>query len=499
MVQDAIENGMPGERPIYGTFNKSETIMKTKSFIRKIWIGYSYIPSLILLALVLWAIGYSLFGDKYAGIESQLFSLAVLFILAKIVGCLVAYLKIPPMVGMLLVGVLLRNVGFLHITGNYRNFTSVLRQLALVNIMLPAGLGMDPKALKKLIGMILNLAIVPVAVEVVAIAVASHFLLNLPWLWGVLLGLLLAAVSPAVIIPCLFQLQDMGYGVNKGVHTLVIAASTFNDIICIALFGIVLGIIFSTGTLVMQILQGPIVLAIGFGFGIVWGFVCRLVPSKHEDHVVTLRTLLLGLGCVLSAVGSDAIGYGGAGALGCIVAAFVASLGWRKEGWDNNNPVRLNFILLWKFFEPISFGLIGMEVNFEILEGYTVLYGTIAMTAALLLRMVTSFAVTQCSNLNLKENIFVAISWIPKATVQAALGPAALDIAWSLGDKQLIEYSNVVIIVAVISIIITSPIGAVLIMQLGPRFLHRTTENTATEVLPEVQVSQIEMETQKSN
>lgn len=95
----------------------------------------------------------------------------------------------------------------------------------------------------------------------------------------------MAAVSPAVIIPCLFELQDLGYGVNKGIHTLVIAASTLNDIICIALFGIVLGVIFSKGTLLMQILQGPIVLAIGFAFGITWGMVCRYIPSK-EDVII---------------------------------------------------------------------------------------------------------------------------------------------------------------------------------------------------------------------
>lgn len=288
---------------------------------------------------------------------------------------------------------------------------------------------------------------------------------------------MLAAVSPAVIIPCLFQLQDEGYGVDKGIHTLVIAASTFNDIICIALFGILIGVIFSTGTLLMQVLHGPIVLALGLTYGIIWGLVCSYVPNVKHEYVVTLRTLLLSSGCVLSALGSDAIGYGGAGALGCIVAAFVASLKWRSEGWDNNNPVRMNFILLWKFFEPISFGLIGMEINFSVLEGDTVLYGTIAMTASLIIRMVVSFACTQCTNFNLKEHIFVATCWIPKATVQAALGPMALDLARDNDDPTFTTFANTMVIVAVMSILITSPIGAILIMRLGPKFLHKSEGN----------------------
>ncbi|KAK4887313.1 hypothetical protein RN001_003584 [Aquatica leii] len=449
---------------------------KTSNIIPK-WSNVSGIVSLFLLYLVVWAIAYSLFGNDYVGINSTLFRLSILFITAKLAGWIFSLVKLPPMIGMLLMGVLLRNVGFIHVTGGYSRFTSILRQIALVNILLPAGLGLDAQALKKMGFMVLNLAVVPVAVEIVGVAVLSYFTLDFPWLWGFLLGLLLAAVSPAVIIPCLFELQDLGYGVNKGIHTLVIAASTLNDIICIAFFGVCIGIIFSKESLVMQILYGPIVIVIGIVFGVFWGLLCQFVPHKDEMHVTTLRTLLLGLGCILSSVGSEAIGYSGAGALGCMVAAFIACLGWKRYGWTNNNTVRTNFVLLWKFFEPISFALIGVEVNFDILESNIVLWGLLTLLVPLLLRIVTSFTSTQCSNLNQKENIFVALSWTPKATVQATLGPTALILARELNDAVLEGYANSVLIIAVISIIITSPIGAILIMQLGPKLLHRTESN----------------------
>ncbi|KAK9687709.1 Sodium/hydrogen exchanger family [Popillia japonica] len=425
-----INEGQTKGNPATIFSRKGKYLAKSRSFFRH----QSNTLTLVLLLLCCWAIGYALFGEV-VGIHSQMFSLVVLFITAKIAGYLTSLLKLPPMVGMLLMGVLLRNVGFLNIDGNYRKFTAVLRQLALVNIMLPAGLGLDSAALKKMIWMILNLAIVPVAAEVIGITVASYLLLGFPWLWGILLGLLLAAVSPAVIIPCLFELQDMGYGVNKGIHTLVIAASTINDIICIALFGIMIGLIFSSGSLTMQILQGPIVIAMGFAYGVVWGIVCQILPNLSDNYLITLRTLLLGLGCVVAALGSDALGYGGAGPLGCIVAAFVASLGWRKQGWGTSNPVRMNFALLWKFFEPISFGLIGMEVNLSILEATTVGWAMIIMIVPLLLRIAVSFLSTYWSNFNFKENVFIAISWVPKATVQAALGPLALDKARELNDE----------------------------------------------------------------
>uniref|UniRef100_A0A1Y1MAZ5 Cation/H+ exchanger transmembrane domain-containing protein n=1 Tax=Photinus pyralis TaxID=7054 RepID=A0A1Y1MAZ5_PHOPY len=438
------------------------------------WANNSDKFSLFLLLFLVWAIAYSIFGDEHVGVNSVIFRLAVVFIVAKLAGCLLGLIRIPPMIGMLLIGVLMRNVGFIEIVGDYAKFTSVLRQLALVNILLPAGLGLDANALRQMGGMIANLAVVPVAIEVVGITILAHLTLDFPWLWGSLLGLLLAAVSPAVIIPCLFELQDLGYGVDKGIHTLVIAASTLNDILCIAIFGVMLGIIFSTQSLLMQIFYGPIIFAMGFAFGAALGFVCQHVPHKDETYVTTLRTLLLGLGCVLAALGSNAIGYMGAGPLGCMVAAFVASFIWKKQGWSSNNPVKANFVLLWKFFEPISFALIGVEVNFSILETNTVTWGLLVLCVPLLLRILTSFATTQCSNLNVKEKIFVALSWIPKATVQATLGPTALVLARNLNDPVLEGYANSVVIIAVISIIITSPIGAILIMQLGPKLLKRT-------------------------
>lgn len=129
----------------------------------------------------------------------------VLFISSKVAGCIIGLIKLPPMIGMLLMGVLLKNVGFINITGDYTKFTAILRyntqirlfflfifffnrQIALVNILLPAGIGLDSEALKKLGWMIVNLAVFPVAIEVLVIVLFSYFVLNLPWLWGVLMG-----------------------------------------------------------------------------------------------------------------------------------------------------------------------------------------------------------------------------------------------------------------------------------------------------------------------
>jgi len=99
--------------------------------------------------------------------------------------------------------------------------------------------------------MICRLAVVPSLVEGFFTTIMSHYLLGLPWLWGILLGAILAAVSPAVVIPCLFSLQERGYGKDKGIPTLIVAAASFDDVLAISVFGVILGIVFSTGRLVL--------------------------------------------------------------------------------------------------------------------------------------------------------------------------------------------------------------------------------------------------------
>ncbi|KAK9730825.1 Sodium/hydrogen exchanger family [Popillia japonica] len=459
---------------------KLDPTTKNSEFVRKCRTRLddkSDVIALILILLFCWAITYSILGDR-VGLGSQTVSLIILFLASKIAGYLISLLKITPMAAMVVMGVLFKNIGFIQLDSNFTQFIAILRvvycQLAIMNIMLPTGLGLDFSSVKKMIWMVLNLAALPVLAEAVGIILFSHFLLELPWIWAILLGSLIAGVSLSVIVSCLFQLKDLADGVNKGLHILVVAVSTINCIVCIAIFGIILGIIFSTDNLTMAILHGPIALIIGFTYGGSLGMICRYLPCANEQYLVPLRSLLLGLGCLTGAYGGQALGYGAVGPLGCITAGFVASTGWRKQGWGSSHPIRLNFALLWRFFEPIVFGLLGMEIDLSILNGRTIIFCIMTIIIPLLLRVVVSFLSTYSSNFNLKENVFIAICWIPKTTLQAALGAVALDKARALNDEAMIHHATIVLVISVLSIVLTSPIGGVLIMQLGPKFLHRT-------------------------
>ncbi|GLG95722.1 Sodium/hydrogen exchanger 9B2, partial [Gryllus bimaculatus] len=154
-----------------------------------------------------------------------------------------APLCLPELVGPLAAGALLRSLGVVQLDPTYQHAAAVVRKAALAVILIRAGLGLDGAALRRLLALVLRLAVVPSAVEAATLAAIAHLLLGLPWL------AMMAAVSPAVVIPALFRLQAKGYGTEKGIPTLVVAAASLDDVIAVTAFGIMYGIVFADGEL----------------------------------------------------------------------------------------------------------------------------------------------------------------------------------------------------------------------------------------------------------
>lgn len=147
--------------------------------------------------------------------------------------------------------------------------------------MLLAGMGLDLQELKRLLGVITKLTVIPTVGEVLVITLLGHFLMKLPWLWAALLGLVITAVSPNVVISILLELKQKRLGMNKGIHTVIIGTTGCNDVLSIFFFGVVLGTIFSTGTLADQILQGPIGVVVGLVYGGLIGYLILYLPSDR--------------------------------------------------------------------------------------------------------------------------------------------------------------------------------------------------------------------------
>ncbi|XP_018362226.1 PREDICTED: mitochondrial sodium/hydrogen exchanger 9B2 [Trachymyrmex cornetzi] len=435
---------------------------------------FARIVCLFLLGLLLWGVIYSIIGNDAAP-GGQLFGLAAVCIAAHFGGWLFSLTTLPALIGMLITGLILQNVGLVKIEGQYTLVVSNLRKISLVIILVRAGLDLDPVALKKLKVTLPKLSLIPWVVETIVGAVSTKYLLNLPWVWGFLLGSVIAAVSPAVVVSCLFRLRAKGYGVAKGIPTLIIAISGIDDAISVAVFSIVKSVIFSHDALWYQILQGPISIIGGLGFGIMWGWLAKYVPEKGDPFIVPLRVLMLLGGGLLAVFGSEAIELAGAGPLAVVAAAFVSCYFWQQDGWDmDDNPVATSFEIFWMIFEPILFGLTGTQIKISELEGKTVYLGLGCLLAGIVIRIGITMLLGIGSKLNLKEKVFISLALMSKATVQAALAPVTLDEV-DKNDQEQVEYADIVLMMCVLSVLLTAPAGAILITILGPKLLTKTT------------------------
>lgn len=438
--------------------------------------------TLLILVLALWATSLGMLGAVAQPPNGTIFVLIILVVFALFFGWVFSLVNLPPLLGMLLTGIVIKNLPGMTFDSYWTPTSGILRGIALVVILMRAGLGLDPQALKRLSGMVFRLAFTPCLAETVTVAIASHFLLGFPWMWGFMLGFVLAAVSPAVVVPCLLGLQERGFGVDKGIPTLVIAAASVDDVLAISGFTILLGITFKPHQdLLTIIFQGPKEAIIGLLFGVIWALLAVFFPGNDDQNKGRFRFIVLFLGGLLAYFGSKAVHLDGSGALAVLVMAFVAGIGWRKRGWENDNFVTSTLADFWLIFQPILFGLIGTEIQVNELDSNTVGLGIAVLAIGLTIRLISSYLAVLGGDLTLKEQIFVALAWLPKATVQAALGPVALDNLYSseLDEESELfqmrrELGHKVLTIAVLVILITAPLGSIAITLTGPRLLKKS-------------------------
>ncbi|XP_054267845.1 sodium/hydrogen exchanger 9B2-like isoform X1 [Macrosteles quadrilineatus] len=433
----------------------------------------------VILLMVVWLLLVVLVGREVLP-GGGLFNLLVLVLLAQLVGELVELLHLPAILGMLITGIAMRTANLYSVSGVYVNIVSTLREISLGVILIKAGLGLDPVALRKLSFTVIRLAVCPGLVEAVTVAIMTHHFLGYPWLWGFALGFLMCAISPAVVVPTLLKLKKEGYGESKGISTLVIAASSIDDVLAISVFSICLSIIFSTGeSLVGQISQGPLDVMVGLTVGAVWGLTSALTPLLEDDYLVWKRVVLIGCGGLSAVLGSSFAGYPGAGPLVAITSAFVASTVWAQQGWAaDSNPVENIFSGIWQVMQPVLFALIGAEIDLTLLQPEILTWGLIVIAAALVMRVFACSLVLVGGKLNFKEVVFVNLAWLPKATVQAALAPQALDMARKSVDPSAadLQRGSEFLTIAVLSILITAPLGSIGASVAGPRLLAKTSD-----------------------
>lgn len=435
---------------------------KLTTTIRRNFQSVTY--DLIVLFLI-WGTSIGLLGREALPPNGAIFSLLVLYILAVVLGQLsTCLLKLPPLMGMLAAGLITSNAIGLKICPQ---MSSAIRTLALVVILLRAGLGLDTNKLKTMAGMAARLAIIPFIAESLAIAFSGHFLLSMPLPWSFLVAFILSAVSAAIVVPEMIHLQSKGIGTTSGLPTLVMAACSLDNVLAIVGIGVSIGLIFNstTSSLGWQICKGPVEVISGLIFG--------LASGVYIGHAATLdvnakspfkATVLMVLFASFIVYISKAVKLDAVGPVAAIVLALVAGIRWRK-GDSSDGLIRSVCMYLksvWYALEHFLFALIGAEVTLSNLDGSVLFNGTLVLFIGLAVRFVAAFMSVSGSNYGHKEKLYIAISWLPKATVQAAFGPIALDMVHSMMifDADTSTMAENVLTMAVLSILITAPLGA---------------------------------------
>ncbi|XP_065344497.1 sodium/hydrogen exchanger 9B2-like isoform X2 [Cloeon dipterum] len=471
----ALPNGFPEEN-VYGKQEKEKKSLWDWLALMPNGEQFARLVAYMVIGLLIWSIMYVLLGQDASPKGGQLFQIAAMCIVAKLGGWLATRVRLPALLGMLVVGIIAKNVGLITVHGEYEHVVSDIRKVALVIILIRAGLDLDPSATRKLFGTILKLALVPWLIECCMVAILSHFLLDLPWGWAFMLGSIEAAVSPAVVVPGLLRLRLKGFGVAKGIPTLILAVTGIDDAFSVAAFGVISSVMLTSGSLLYTVTLGPASVLLGVAYGLVWGNMTRFVPKQHDPYAVHLRVLLLFFGGLMAVLGSEKIGYEGAGPLGVILASYICGCIWMEQGWEvEENPVAISFEVFWLIFEPILFGMTGTQIDFSQIDPKILWKAILCIGVAAFIRIFFTIIIAIGSRLNLKEKIFISFSWMAKATVQAALGPVAIDLVREHGSEEEKEYARSLLMVCVLSILLTAPVGAVTIALTGPRLLKRTT------------------------
>ncbi|MGK4199528.1 cation:proton antiporter [Fusobacterium sp. HC1336] len=378
----------------------------------------------------------------------MLFSLALIFLLGMILGSLFKKLKLPALLGMLLTGILLGPHFFNLLDSSILNISADLRQIALIIILTRAGLNLDIQDLKKVGRPAFFMCFIPATLEIIGMIILASYLFKLSFLDSAILGTVIAAVSPAVIVPKMLKLMEEGYGKKNSIPQLIMAGASVDDIFVIVLFTVFTGLA-TTGTLsLIQFIKIPTSIILGLLAGAILGKILALFFEKIHLRDSNKVIILLSIAFLLVTLEKSITGVIGFSGLLAIMAMGGTIKKFRKEV-----AIRLSnkFSKLWIASELILFVLVGASVNINYLSSTGIL-AIILILGVLIFRMFGVFISLLGTPLDRKERLFSMIAYCPKATVQAAIGSIPLAMGLPCGE--------LILSIAVLSILITAPLAS---------------------------------------
>ena len=390
----------------------------------------------------------------------MLTSLGLVLLLGMALGALAKRLKLPSLVGMLIAGMILGPYALNLLSDSLLNISADLRQLALIIILTRAGLSLDVETLKRVGRPAILMCFVPACFEILGMTLLAPALLGVSTLDAAIMGAVVGAVSPAVIVPRMIRLSEEGWGVDRGIPQLILAGASVDDVFVIVMFTAFTGLASGgQGLTAGAVLSIPASILTGVAAGLLLGWLLaqwfRRVHMRDSVKVV----ILLSLAFLLVAAEDALEGIFPFSGLLAVMGAGVGLQRWRSVVAQR---LSLKFSKLWVAAEVALFVLVGAAVDLR----YALSAGVMAILAvlgALCFRAVGVLVCVSGAHFIPKEKLFCVLSYLPKATVQAAIG--GVPLAMGLGCGQI------VLTVAVIAILVTAPLGALAIDRSYPKLL----------------------------
>lgn len=390
----------------------------------------------------------------------MLLSIALILLVGMALGSICQKLKLPSLLGMLITGVVLGPYVLDLLDSNILGISAELRKIALVIILTRAGLGLDISGLKKIGRPAVLMCFLPASFELLGMILLAPKLMGLSVLEAAIMGSVLAAVSPAVVVPRMVKLMDEGFGTKQGIPQLILAGASVDDVYVIVLFSTFVGMMQGEGTSVISFVNIPVSIFLGIIIGLLLGILLALFFEKVHIRDTAKVLIILSISFILVAA-EDALTT--PITFSALISIMFIGVGLQKKREVVAKRLSVKYGKLWVGAEVFLFVLVGASVNIAYL-GNVGLKAIIVIVGALVFRMLGVFMCLLGTSLNIKERLFAMLAYTPKATVQAAIGGIPLALGFACGDT--------VLTVAVLAIVITAPLGAFAIDLSYKKFLR---------------------------
>ena len=391
----------------------------------------------------------------------MLLSISLILILGMFMGWICQKIKLPSLLGMLITGIVLGPYVLNLLDDSILGISAELRKIALIIILTRAGLGLDLSGLKKIGRPAVLMCFVPASFELIGMILLAPKLMGLTVLEAAIMGAVLAAVSPAVVVPRMVKLMDEGHGVNEGIPQLILAGASVDDVYVIVLFSTFVGMMQGEGASILKFVNIPISIFLGIAIGLLIGVLLAYFFKKMHIRDTSKVLIILSISFLLVVMEdklSTPITFS------ALIAIMFIGIGLQKKRETVAKRLSVKYGKLWVAAEVFLFVLVGATVNIGYL-GKVGVKALIVIIGALVFRMFGVFVCLLGTSLKRKERLFTMLAYTPKATVQAAIGGIPLALGFTCGD--------LILTVAVLAIVLTAPLGAFAIDLSYKKLLNR--------------------------